>query len=99
MEVVATVAVLGVLGLVTWWVIRLGVRPIKQMTATATAIAAGDLSHRVPDVTPGTEAGELGVALNQMLGRIEDAFDERDPVRGRGCGSSWPTRRTSCAPR
>jgi two-component system OmpR family sensor kinase len=31
----------------------------------------------VPDVATGTEAGELGIALNQMLGRIEDAFDER----------------------
>ena len=47
------------------------------MTATATAIAGGDLSQRVPDAAPGTEAGELGVALNQMLGRIEEAFDER----------------------
>ena len=30
-----------------------------------------------PKAPPGTEAGELGVALNQMLGRIEEAFDER----------------------
>jgi two-component system OmpR family sensor kinase len=58
-------------------VIRLGVRPIKQMTDTATAIADGDLFRRVPDVTPGTEAGELGDALNRMLGTIEQAFDDR----------------------
>ena len=76
-ELVATLAVLAVLALVTWWVLRLGVRPIKQMTATAGAIAAGDLSHRVPDVTPGTEAAELGTALNTMLGNIEEAFDQR----------------------
>ncbi|MBA2282965.1 MAG: HAMP domain-containing protein [Acidimicrobiia bacterium] len=76
-EVGVTLAALAVLALVAWWVVRLGVRPIKQMTETASAIAAGDLSHRVPDVAPGTEAGELGVALNQMLGRIETAFDER----------------------
>jgi two-component system OmpR family sensor kinase len=76
-EVLATIAILGVLSLVTWWVIRLGVRPIKQMTGTASAIAAGDLSARVPEGEPGTEAGDLGVALNQMMGRIEDAFDER----------------------
>ena len=68
---------LGVLGLVAWWVIHLGVRPVKQMTATATAIAAGDLSPRVPEADPGTEAGQLGRALNRMLGRIERAFDER----------------------
>ena len=39
------------------------------------------------------------IALNQMLGRIEDAFDERHASRGRGCAGSSPTRRTSCARR
>ena len=76
-EVLATLTILGVLGLVGFWVIHLGVRPVKQMTATATAIAAGDLSPRVPEADPGTEAGQLGRALNRMLGRIERAFDER----------------------
>ncbi len=76
-EVLATGAVLVVVGAVAWWVIHLGIRPVKQMTATATAIAGGELSHRVPNVAPGTEAGELGTALNLMLGRIEEAFDER----------------------
>ena len=47
----AVLAVLAVLGLVTWWVLRLGVRPLRRMTATAGAIAAGDLSHRVPEAT------------------------------------------------
>ncbi len=76
-EAVVMVVVLAVLGLVTWWVLRLGVRPVKRMTETAVAIADGDLSQRVPDVVPGTEAGELGEALNTMLGRIEGAFAER----------------------
>jgi two-component system, OmpR family, sensor kinase len=76
-EVIATVAVLAALALVTWWVIHLGVRPIKRMTKTAAAIAGGDLSQRVAEGTRGTEAAELGTALNQMLGRIEASFDER----------------------
>jgi two-component system, OmpR family, sensor kinase len=76
-EAIAVLAALAVLGLVTWWVIRLGVQPVRRMTATARAIAAGDLSARVPTEAVGTEAGELGQALNGMLGRIEDAFDER----------------------
>jgi two-component system OmpR family sensor kinase len=74
----ATLLVLTTLGLVSFWVMRLGVRPIKQMTQTATAIAAGDLSHRVTEPPEGTEAGELGAALNVMLGRIEAAFAERE---------------------
>jgi len=76
-EAVATLIALVVLSVVTWWVIRLGVRPIKQMTATATAIAGGDLSHRAPEAQPNTEAGELSTALNQMLTRIEESFAER----------------------
>jgi two-component system, OmpR family, sensor kinase len=74
---VSGLAVLGVLGLVIWWVIRLGVRPVRNMTTTAGAIAAGDLSQRVDEGTPGTEAGDLSLALNGMLGRIEEAFDQR----------------------
>ena len=67
-----------VLVLVAWWVVHLGIRPLKSMTTVATGIAAGDLSARVPEADPTTEAGELGAALNTMLGRIEVAFDERE---------------------
>lgn len=76
-EVIATLIALFVLSLVTWWVIRLGVQPIKRMTKAAAEIAAGDLSHRVPVTSSDTEAGELGLALNTMMGNIEGAFDER----------------------
>jgi two-component system OmpR family sensor kinase len=72
-----TFVILGVLGLVGFWVVHLGIRPVDRMTETATAIAAGDLSARVPDAKPGTEAGRLGLALNTMLQRIEEAFAER----------------------
>lgn len=82
-EALALIAVLAVLGLVMWWVIRLGVRPVREMTETAEAIAGGDLSSRVPEAAPGTEAGALSVALNGMLGRIEAAFDERTASEAR----------------
>ena len=82
-EIIATVSVIGILGLVTFWVLRLGVRPIKRMTATAAAIASGDLSQRVPAGHRGTEAGELSDALNAMLTRIEDAFDQRAASQAR----------------
>jgi two-component system OmpR family sensor kinase len=72
-----SVEAIAVLGLVTWWVMRLGIRPVRKMTETAGAIAGGDLSQRIPESHPGTEAGDLGVALNGMLGRIEEAFDQR----------------------
>jgi two-component system OmpR family sensor kinase len=76
-QAIAAGAILAVLGLVTFWVLHLGVRPIRRMTHTALAIGQGDLSQRIPESAAGTEAGELGVALNEMLARIEEAFDER----------------------
>ncbi len=82
-QLLATAAVIAVLSLVTWWVLRLGVRPIRAMTAAASSIAAGDLSHRVPEAEAGTEAGDLGEALNSMLARIETAFDERTESEAR----------------
>ena len=81
--VVAVAMVIAILGLVVFWVLRLGVRPIKRMTATAGVIAGGDLSQRVPEEQPGTEAAELGVALNSMMARIEDAFAERSASEAR----------------
>lgn len=75
--VLSTAALSFILGLVTWWVLRLGIAPIKRMTDSAEAIAAGDLSERIADTDTVTEAGKLGRALNAMLGQIELSLDER----------------------
>lgn len=82
-EIIGLVVALTALGLVAFWVLRLGVRPLKQMTATASEIAAGDLSQRVPTAEPGTEAGELADALNAMLGRLEGSFAEQAATEAR----------------
>src|SRR6266540_39796 len=58
-------------------VVRMGLRPLTRMEATAEEIAAGDLSRRVADADPHTEAGRLGTALNAMLARIEEAVAHR----------------------
>lgn len=80
--VVAAVIVL-MLAAVCWWVLHLGIKPIKQMTSTAEAIAAGDLSERIEDTQPGTEAGQLGMALNTMMGTIETTFEDRSRAESR----------------
>ena len=82
-ELVALLVILTALGLVGWWVIRLGVRPVNEMAEAAIDIGAGDLSARVPEFDEKTEAGRLGVALNQMLGRIEDEFEQRQRTQER----------------
>ena len=58
----------------------------SRSTAWATppgAIAGGDLSHRVESTDPRTEVGRLGIALNAMLDRLEEAFAEREASEDR----------------
>src|SRR5919201_415963 len=69
--------VLAALAALAWWLVRLGLRPLDRMGATAGAIAAGDLSRRVEPTNPRTEVGRLGLALNGMLAQIEKAFAAR----------------------
>ena len=76
-------AVLLVLGLVAWIVVRVGLLPLDRMGHTAGAIAGGDLSHRVESTDPRTEVGRLGIALNAMLDRLEQAFSQRQASEDR----------------
>jgi len=58
-----------------FWLERLGLRPIAEMTAVADAIVAGDRSRRVTTSPSGGEAGHLAQAINSMLDKqkaIED---------------------------
>jgi two-component system OmpR family sensor kinase len=77
-EVLGSLAILAALALVGWWVVHLGIRPVKQMTLAAGRIATGELGDRVPETSPpGTESGDLALALNRMLDRIDGALAER----------------------
>ena len=75
---VVTALVLAALATVALWVVRLGLRPLSDIGATAALIAEGDLSRRVERAEPRTEVGRLGLALNTMLGQIESAFRARE---------------------
>ena len=75
--------VLLALALLSWVIVRLGLRPLDRIGDTAGAIAAGDLSRRVSPATPNTEVGRLGIALNAMLERLEQAFAEREASENR----------------
>jgi two-component system OmpR family sensor kinase len=63
--------------LLGWIVIRLGLRPLERIGQVAGKIAHGDLTRRVSPATPRTEVGRLGLSLNEMLMRIEQAFADR----------------------
>ncbi len=60
-----------------FWLVRIGLRPLRDMEATAESIAAGNLTERVPGENERTEVGRLARTLNVMLARIEAAFGAR----------------------
>jgi two-component system, OmpR family, sensor kinase len=72
----------------TGWV-RLSLRPLRRVTATAAEVARlplaseVDVPHRVPDADPRTEVGQLGAAFNRMLGHVESALARRQASEAR----------------
>ncbi|MEP6855414.1 MAG: HAMP domain-containing protein, partial [Pedococcus sp.] len=53
-------------------------RPLRQIEDTASAIAAGDLTRRVPTRTAKDEVTSLSRSLNVMLAQIEQSFAQRE---------------------
>jgi len=58
------------------WLVRVGLRPLRDVVRTAESISAGDLMPRVPNANGRTEVGHVASALNVMLERIQTAFAE-----------------------
>jgi two-component system, OmpR family, sensor kinase len=65
-------------------VIRLTLGPLRRVAATAGRVAelplhAGDVAvaERVPDTDPNTEVGQVGAALNRLLGHVDAALAAR----------------------
>ncbi len=81
-ELLIGVGILMLVGLGGAAVVRRSLHPLREIEATAVAIAGGDLTRRVPEPAAGgepprTEVGQLGLALNTMLTQIEAAFTAR----------------------
>lgn len=66
--------------------VRVALRPLRRVATTATRVAGlrlhrGEvtLPHRVPeaDTDPRTEVGQVGAALNSMLGHVGSALEAR----------------------
>ena len=69
------VVILG--GALTRLLVTATFAPLREVEATAAAIAEGDFSQRLPGATPNTEVGRLNRSLNTMLNRIDRAFADR----------------------
>ena len=70
------VAILAAIILAAYLIIRRGLRPLERIAGAATTIAGGDLSHRADLPRDRSEVGQVGVAFDAMLDRIEAAFAE-----------------------
>jgi two-component system, OmpR family, sensor kinase len=77
-ELLVTALVLAAIAALGLWVVRLSLRPLDAIGATAAAIAGGDLTRRIERADQKTEVGRLGLALNAMLAQIEAAFKARE---------------------
>jgi two-component system, OmpR family, sensor kinase len=84
--VIVSLAGLAAVGLVGTVIIRRTMKPLEQLSSVATKVAnlpldAGDvaLAVRVPANTaqPGTEVGNVGYALNNMLDNVSHALHAR----------------------
>ncbi len=85
MAIVAGVAIVAG-GVAVFWIVRRSVRPLERVAATAAQVSTlpldrgeVDLGVRVPDrdTDPRTEVGQVGAALNQMLGHVSSALQAR----------------------
>ena len=77
-ELITGGALLALLAIGGSWLIGRGLEPLDQMASTANEITSrGDLAARVADADDSTEVGRLGMAINTMLDRIQQAFGAR----------------------
>ena len=56
---------------------RRGLGPVATMTAQAAHLSAGTLHERLPVHDPRDEVGRLAAVFNDLLGRLEAAFDQQ----------------------
>jgi two-component system, OmpR family, sensor kinase len=83
-EIMVFAAALVLTGVLGTGFVRLSLRPLRRVAATASRVAERPLAsgevtlpERVPDADPRTEVGQVGSAFNRMLGHVEAALGRR----------------------
>lgn len=61
----------------SYWLAKRAFRPILYLTRTAREIKAGDLHRRVPVPLARDEVHDLALTLNDMIGRLDQAFTQQ----------------------
>ena len=86
--IIATVTAAGLVlaAFLALWIVRVALRPLERVVSTATRVAELPLDRgkvalgvRVPDddADPRTEVGQVGAAINRMLGHVASALAAR----------------------
>jgi two-component system, OmpR family, sensor kinase len=60
-----------------WWLASRAIRPIDDISAAASRIATGDISHRISTGETDNELGQLASVLNSTFSRLEAAFAQQ----------------------
>jgi two-component system OmpR family sensor kinase len=83
-EIAISVTALALAALLGAFIVRRTMRPLEAVASTASRVAELPLdrgkvalSVRVPGVDPRTEVGQVGAALNRMLGHVAQALAAR----------------------
>jgi two-component system, OmpR family, sensor kinase len=87
-QVLGSLAALVLAGLLCWWWIRRSLRPLSEVSQAAARVAdvpmgSGEVSleqYRVRRelAEPGDEVGDVGFALNRLIGSVDGAFEQRN---------------------
>ena len=56
------------------WAARSGLRPLRRMSTIARGVSAHSLNARLPEESMPLELAEMAHSFNEMLGRLDDAF-------------------------
>ncbi len=72
--VLVTLALAGFGG---WFLARRSLAPVVQMTERARRISAENLDQRLPVSNPHDELGRLAATFNELLTRLDDAFEQQ----------------------
>ena len=89
---VGTLVVLVGMGL-GGYVTHRALEPLRDVESTASQIAGGDLSQRVPVTSTSLEVHDLALSLNEMLVRIEQSFAAQSASEERATMSEAKMRR------
>lgn len=72
------IVVLVAMSIVSWLLVRSSLAPVSTITNAAREITASGLSRRLPVDNARDELGQLSTTINDLLARLEVAFNQRE---------------------